>query len=196
MSWPCDRCHAPCCREPRVLLSGREALRIAAALGLPLDAFTDFPSRERAEGEYRIALRDAATGQRRYHRMELRQVATPEESHLRRCYFLITQSESVRCGCYDARPRACAAFPYLESGDSVVVSRLGRAYCPKGAWGDVVIDVPAHRLLRREQESDCADYDAVIDAWNSRVSVDDSHAGAPDFLAHLERAYAPQSPLS
>lgn len=189
MSSPCDRCHAPCCREPRVLLSGREALRIAQALALPLAAFVDLPSREHAEGEFRIVLRDAMTGQLRHHRMELRQHATPGESFTRRCHFLSTHNDTVRCGCYAVRPRACAAFPYLESADDVVLSRLSRAYCPTGAWKSVAIDVPAHRLLRRDQEADRAIHDKVIDVWNARVPVEDRPFDAGMFFDYLRDAY-------
>lgn len=188
MSSPCDRCNAPCCHEPHVLLSGREALRIADTLSLPLEDFVVLPSREQAEGEYRIVLRDE-TGQLSYHRMELRKRPSLDESFLVRCNFLITSADGARCGCYSVRPRACIAFPYLERGDDVVINRLARVYCPPGAWRDLPIDVPAHRLLRRTQESDRAIYSDIIATWNARVSDEESPFDTAMFLAHLRAAY-------
>lgn len=172
-----------------MLPSGREALRIAAALSLPLAEFIRFRAREQREGDFRIVLWDKDAQRRRYHRMELRRIATPEQSSAQRCYFLLTQEGAVRCACYADRPRACIAYPYQQSGDSVVLSRLSRGWCPKGAWDGLSIDVPAHHLLRREQEADRQSYHAIIDTWNECHAVGATQAGSADFLAYLERAY-------
>ena len=172
-----------------MLLSGREALRIAAALALPIADFTQFPFSEQERGEFRIVLYDAASQQRRYHRMELRQTPTPGESHAKRCFFLSEQDGAVRCGCYPVRPRSCIAFPYQEHAGGVRLSRFEKAWCPKDEWKKVAVDVPAHRLLRREIEADREVYRAVIDTWNADRFEETTRFAVAHFLEYLELAY-------
>ena len=197
MASACDTCSAACCRETHVLPSGREALRIAAATGLPLEAFTELRGRERCEGEFRIVLAaSAAAGtERRYHRLELRRVPTPEADFMQRCIFLQTDGPAARCGIYPLRPGPCAAFPFERDGAVVRISRIvriGRAYCPPGAWQPPAAGHETDRLLQplTRCEADRAVYDALIVVWNARA---DEATALPDgarFFRFLHEAYA------
>lgn len=192
-----------------MLPTGREALRIAAALGLPLEAFTELRSRERCEGEFRIVLAAPAPREteRRYHRLELRRVPTPEAGSTHRCIFLQTDGlqtsglqtgglqtdgPAARCGIYPLRPGPCAAFPFQRDGAVVRIGRIARAYCPPGAWPPLAAGEDADRVLQplRRRDADRAVYDALIDLWNARA---DAAAVLPDgarFFAFLHDAYA------
>lgn len=177
-----------------MLPTGREVLRIAAALGVPPAAFTELRGRERCEGEFRILLAAPAPGEteRRYHRLELRRVPTPEASSMHRCIFLQTDGTAARCGIYPVRPGPCAAFPFQRDGAIVRIGRIARAYCPPGAWHAPAaggeMDRVLQPLLRRD--ADRAVYGALIDLWNARA---DAAAVLPDgarFFEFLHDAYA------
>jgi Fe-S-cluster containining protein len=188
---PCDRCIAPCCREPHVLLTGREALRIASALALPLAAFTELRPRERSEGGFRILLAGPEPGSRRYHRLELRRVPTPEQAHMQRCVFLTnagTEESEARCGIYPLRPGPCRAFPFQREGAVLRLSRISRAYCPPGAWrlSDADGELPQQLLLR---ELDQEIYDALIDFWNERIPAEAVPPDAARYFEFLEASY-------
>jgi Fe-S-cluster containining protein len=140
------------------------------------------PFRDAPEADFRIILGEKEPSSWRYHRLQLRREPTPSESHAQRCLFLQGEPGAIRCGIYPFRPRACIAFPYQEQGEAVRRSRLARVWCPPGAWVKDEVDVPAHRLLRREQASDRAHYDAVIDRWNDAAKT---HRTAAHYRALL-----------
>ena len=173
------------------MLSGSEALRIAAATGLPLADFLALPFRDAPEADFRIILGEKEPSSWRYHRLQLRREPTPSESHAQRCLFLQGEPGAIRCGIYPFRPRACIAFPYQEQGEAVRRSRLARVWCPPGAWVKDEVDVPAHRLLRREQASDRAHYDAVIDRWNDAAKTTELPPTTERFWLHLAAHYPP-----
>ncbi|MFO0575512.1 MAG: YkgJ family cysteine cluster protein [Polyangia bacterium] len=195
MASACDTCSAACCRETHVLPTGREVLRIAAATGLPLAACTELRGRERCEGEFRIVLAapSPAGTERRYHRLELRRVPTPEADFMQRCIFLQTDGPAARCGIYPLRPGPCAAFPFERDGAGVRISRIvriGRAYCPPGAWQPPAAGDETERVVQPlvRRDADRAVYDAVIDVWNARA--DAALQDGARFFRFLHEAYA------
>lgn len=172
------------------MLSGQEALRIAQTHQLELADFLDLLGRDAPESDFRIGLRGPADASRRYCRVQLRRTATPLADHAQRCMFLSELSGSVMCSIYQVRPRACEAFPYLEDGQTVKLSRLARAFCPPSAWLGVPVDVVGHHVLRRQQEFERAVYDAVIDAWNAMLPAEGRWPDGGAFLSYLGTSFA------
>lgn len=131
---PCSRCHASCCRNLLHTITPFDALRIADALDLQFDDFTDFwvmppesADSEPEDGVPVVLIRDGLSNVPT-RVLVLKNVKSTLPIGGRRCVFLVEglrqsplpgdrdhpgQTAFGRCGIYAQRPLMCRTYPLV-----------------------------------------------------------------------------------
>lgn len=174
-----------CCYVATVIPTGRDVWRISRALDAPPWTFLKFfeatsPRRDAfaldgSERRFRIALAKQPSRRRK----------TPAP-----CIFLMkTNAEHHRCGLGSLRPMSCRTFPSeLSVGGIVGVSAPG---CTCRDWNLTDVDIDVERELVETRLRDAAEYAAVVERWNDRVSSEASAEPLefPSYCEYLLETY-------
>jgi Fe-S-cluster containining protein len=170
-----------CCRVTRVVLTGRDLVRLVStfelepsqfALHIPTDAEDPpgFLLEPRGPG-YELVLRKNG---------EIGPAGAP-------CVFLVeTNDGHSLCGAGSGRPAACQAYPATVSEGRV---RICAGYCACRSWSLLDLE-PEERELARVAAGESAEHADVVRAWNSDVVADGAPRSVEDYYRYLIEACA------
>lgn len=153
---PCLECDSRCCRM-RVVVNVVEALRISAALGLPLSSFVDVaPHTPDLTTTYAwpFKLDDGR------HVFLFRRGATGHCVHLAR-----PGSTTSRCGIYELRAANCRLYPFTLEDEIGRIPAGSQEHCPVQWLQDEGTRARAADDVRRYREDQQLDR-AIVRFWN------------------------------
>lgn len=122
----CNFCHAGCCRNYTVSLTGYDILNISKTLSVQPSSFTDvIPVEEGADIEYKskhaALFQFSDYSKDKYYIFGIKMIESPLAPLTAKCQFLVEwnldnenptfEGLIARCGIYGCRPLVCEAFP-------------------------------------------------------------------------------------
>ena len=177
-----DACRAKaCCRVTRVVLTGRDLVRLVRTFELEPSQFamhvpTDeqdppgFLLRPQGPGYELVLRKNGAIGP----------AGAP-------CVFLVeTNDGHASCGAGDGRPAACQAYPATVSDGRV---RIAAGCCDCHRWSLLDLE-PQERELAHVAAGESGEHAEVVRAWNADVRQDGGPRSVDDYCRYLIEACA------